>query len=105
MTNPIDIITFEVQKDQWSNTRVNTTSFDGNLESDQVLFAIDRFALTANNISYCLAGDTLGYWQFFPTTDGFGRVPAMGYANVAASNHPDIRLGIVIGGSTQCQII
>ena len=93
MTNPIDITTFEVQKDQWTNTRIKTTSFDGNLESDQVLFAIDRFALTANNISYCLAGDTLGYWQFFPTTDGFGRVPAMGYANVAASNHPDIKVG------------
>ena len=93
MTNPIDITTFEVQKDQWTNTRINTTSFDGNLETDQVLFAIDRFALTANNISYCLAGDTLGYWQFFPTTDGFGCVPVMGYANVAASNHPDIRVG------------
>jgi hypothetical protein len=93
LTNPIDITTFEVQKDQWTNTRVNTTSFDGNLGTDQVLFNIDRFALTANNISYCLAGDTLGYWQFFPADDGFGRVPAMGYADVAASNHPDIKVG------------
>ena len=93
LTNPIDITTFEVQKDQWTNTRVNTTSFDGNLGTDQVLFNVDRFALTANNISYCLAGDTLGYWQFFPADDGFGRVPAMGYANVAASNHPDIKVG------------
>jgi len=93
LTNPIDITTFEVQKDQWINTRVNTTSFDGNLGTNQVLFNIDRFALTANNISYCLAGDTLGYWQFFPADDGFGRVPAMGYADVAASNHPDIKVG------------
>ncbi|GIT36809.1 MAG: hypothetical protein Ct9H300mP6_06770 [Gammaproteobacteria bacterium] len=93
MTNPIEIATFEVKKNDWTDTRINSTSFDGNLEEDQVLFAIDRFALTANNISYCLAGDTLGYWQFFPTTDGYGRVPAMGYANVAASNHSEIKVG------------
>lgn len=93
MTNPIEIATFEVKKNDWTDTRINSTIFDGNLEEDQVLFAIDRFALTANNISYCLAGDTLGYWQFFPTTDGYGRVPAMGYANVAASNHSEIKVG------------
>jgi hypothetical protein len=93
LTNPIEINTFEVKKNDWTDTRVHTTVFDGNLENDQVLFKIDRFALTANNISYFLAGDALGYWQFFPTADGYGRVPAMGYADVAASNHPEIKVG------------
>jgi hypothetical protein len=93
MIEAIEFTTFEVQKDQWTNTRIKTEKFDGNLDQDQVLLKVDRFALTANNISYCLAGDTLGYWQFFPADNGFGRVPAMGYANVAASNHPDIMVG------------
>ncbi len=92
-TDPLKCITFEVQKNEWSNTRVVTETFDGHLDSDQVLFKIDRFALTANNISYCLAGDTLGYWGFFPAQDGFGRIPVMGYSDVIASKHPDIRVG------------
>jgi NADPH:quinone reductase-like Zn-dependent oxidoreductase len=93
MIEAIEFTTFEVQKDQWTNTRIKTEKFDGNLDQDQVLLKVDRFALTSNNISYCLAGDTLGYWKFFPTTDGFGRVPAMGYSDIVASKHPDIKTG------------
>ena len=61
MIEAIEFTTFEVQKDQWTNTRIKTEKFDGNLDQDQVLLKVDRFALTSNNISYCLAGDTLGY--------------------------------------------
>ncbi len=93
MSNSIEIKTLEVEKANWLNTRVQTTTFNGDLNESEVLFEIDRFALTANNISYCLAGDTLGYWEFFPTTDGYGRVPAMGYANVVVSNHSEIKAG------------
>ena len=45
------------------------------LAADQVLLAVDRFALTANNITYALTGDMLGYWTFFPADDGWGRIP------------------------------
>jgi len=39
-------------------------------ESEQLLdgeirVSIDRFAFTSNNITYGVAGDMLGYWQFF----------------------------------------
>ena len=78
MSDPIEFTTFEVQKDRWTNTRVASETFDSHLDPDQVLLKVDRFALTSNNISYCLAGDTLGYWGFFPTTEGFGRIPVMG---------------------------
>ena len=93
MSNSIEIKTFEVEKSNWLNTRVHSTEFNHNLKTNEVLFEVDRFALTSNNISYASAGDMLGYWQFFPTTDGFGRIPAMGYANVIQSNHPDIEVG------------
>jgi hypothetical protein len=93
LSKTIDIKTFEVEKSHWLNTRVQTTRFNGDLKQNEVLFEIDRFALTSNNISYASAGDMLGYWQFFPTTDGYGRIPAMGYANVIQSNHPDIEVG------------
>ncbi|NRA84799.1 MAG: DUF2855 family protein [Gammaproteobacteria bacterium] len=32
------------------------------------VFEVDKFALTANNITYGMTGDTLGYWLFFPAT-------------------------------------
>ncbi len=55
---------------------------------------IDRFAITANNITYAVFGDMLGYWDFFPTGDDtFGRVPAMGWATVVESRADDISLG------------
>jgi hypothetical protein len=93
MNRDIEFKTFEVKKDEWSSSRFVSETFTGNLEQDQVLLKIDRFALTTNNITYCAAGDILGYWGFFPAKEGFGRVPVMGYADVAASNHPDVQVG------------
>jgi len=54
---------------------------------------VDRFALTSNNISYAQVGDMLHYWAFFPTEQGWGRIPAMGFGDVAESNHPDVASG------------
>jgi NADPH:quinone reductase-like Zn-dependent oxidoreductase len=59
----------------------------------QVLFRVDRFALTANNISYALVGDALGYWRFYPAPDGWGRIPAMGFGDVIRSTHPGVAEG------------
>jgi hypothetical protein len=36
------------------------------LADGQVLFRVDRFAFTANNISHALAADMLDYWRLFP---------------------------------------
>lgn len=59
----------------------------------QVVFRVDRFAFTANNISYALTGDALGYWRFFPAPDGWGRLPTMGFGDVIRSSHPDVAEG------------
>ena len=41
----------------------------------QIVVAIDKFALTANNVTYAASGDLLGYWQFYPTAeDPWGKV-------------------------------
>jgi hypothetical protein len=54
---------------------------------------VDRFAFTANNISYALAGESLRYWDFFPAPEGWGRLPTMGYADVIESKHPEVAVG------------
>lgn len=60
----------------------------------EILVAIDKFALTANNVSYAASGDMIGYWRFFPTHDDpWGKVPVWGMADVVASRCPDIAVG------------
>lgn len=59
----------------------------------EVRLSIDRFALTANNITYAVLGESLSYWQFFPTKAGWGKLPVWGFADVAESNCEGINVG------------
>ena len=97
MSHP-EITTLEVRKDNWAETREVTASSDHSLQPNEVLFKVDRLALTANNISYAAAGDSLGYWGFFPAEDGWGRIPAMGWGEVIASAHPEVTIGERVWG-------
>lgn len=71
---------------------------DAPLESNQVRLAVDRFGFTANNITYAVAGDTLGYWKFFPAEEGWGRIPVWGFADVVESRHAEFHGGERIYG-------
>lgn len=62
--------------------------------SGQVKLQVDQFGLTSNNLSYAGAGELLGYWNFFPSTEpGWGVVPVWGFATVVESNHDQIPVG------------
>ena len=63
------------------------------LADDALLIRIDRFALTANNITYAVLGDQLKYWQLFPAPEGFGNIPVWGFGDVIASRHPAVSDG------------
>jgi hypothetical protein len=45
------VSTFEVRKDDWAETRVTYSPLETDLADNEVLFKIDRMALTSNNIS------------------------------------------------------
>ena len=60
------------------------------LPDEALLVKIDRFAFTANNITYAVLGDQLKYWQLFPTPENFGNIPVWGFGEVIASKHPGI---------------
>jgi len=98
MTQPAERLTLEVRRDEWSTDRILHESLNESLADGEVLLRVDRMALTANNISYAFSGDLLGYWGFFPAEAGWGRIPAMGYADVQASAHPDITVGERVWG-------
>lgn len=83
---------FEVDRTDFRRTQVVDRP-PADLEQGQVRLAVERFAFTANNISYALSGDMLGYWGFFPSDDPWGRIPVMGLATVAESAHDEIEAG------------
>ena len=62
------------------------------------LLAVERFGLSANNISYAVFGEALDYWSFFPTVDGRGNLPVWGHARVLASGTPDVDVGTELYG-------
>ncbi len=80
---------------------LNTTRFadipepeEVQLADNEALLRVDAFALTANNITYGVAGDSaLGYWKFFPADEGWGHVPVWGMSTVLRSNHPGLTEG------------
>lgn len=62
-------------------------------QDGEALLRIERFALTANNITYGVFGDAMQYWQFFPAPEGWGRIPVWGFATVVRSRSPQIAEG------------
>jgi hypothetical protein len=63
------------------------------LATDQILVAIDKFALTSNNFTYGLTGDTIDYWSYFPTEEQWGKIPVWACDNVIESHSDDIKVG------------
>ncbi len=70
-----DGLDFILNKSAWHETRVVEAKVDEDLAPGQVLFRVDRFAFTANNISYAMTGDLLRYWSFFPAEAGWAACP------------------------------
>lgn len=83
---PSGNVVLEVNRGAVGATRLVTAELP-ELADGQVRLRVDRFALTANNVTYAVFGDMLGYWDFFPTGDPeWGRVPGIGWAEVVESN-------------------
>ena len=68
------------------------------LEDGQVRLTVERFSVTANNITYGLIGDSFGYWKFFPAPDGLGRIPVWGFATIVESKVADAPVGLRLFG-------
>ncbi|WP_218312409.1 DUF2855 family protein [Alteromonas antoniana] len=81
-------------KSNVGNTRVDHVEESVTLEPGEALLTIDTFALTTNNITYAAFGESMRYWDFFPThIDGWGQMPVWGYATVYTSNAEGIAVG------------
>jgi len=93
-TNATDTqINFQVLKTDLHQTRL-TSNETAALKDGEVRLAVQRFALTANNITYAAFGDAMNYWKFFPTADSaWGCIPVWGFADVTASRCDGVTAG------------
>ncbi|MEQ8748359.1 MAG: DUF2855 family protein [Amphiplicatus sp.] len=82
----------QVRKDDLSKTRTVSRAAPS-LKDGEVLAKIERFALTANNITYGVVGEKIGYWNFFPAPDGWGIIPVWGFAEIVESRCGDVDVG------------
>jgi Protein of unknown function (DUF2855) len=87
----------EVRRDDLRTTRLARDPLTP-LGDGQLLLRVERFGLTANNVSYGAAADLVGYWDFFPTADGWGRIPVWGFADVAAGAVEGLPVGTRVFG-------
>ena len=83
---------FQVRKDDISQSRIIEEGV-APLKDGEARVKIERFALTANNVTYGAVGDRIGYWKFFPAEDGWGVIPVWGFAVVTESRHPELPTG------------
>ncbi|MCH1543078.1 MAG: DUF2855 family protein [Alphaproteobacteria bacterium] len=68
---------------------------DSQLQDGEVIIAVDRLALTANTISYGIAGKSgmIRYLDSFPTDAPYARMPFWGFGDIVASAHDDLPVG------------
>lgn len=82
----------EVRRDDLRATQVVDAA--PAIDEGGALLRVDRFALTANNVTYAAFGEAMQYWSFFPASqDGWGRVPVWGFAEVEHSDVAGLSVG------------
>lgn len=90
------ITELRVARDDLARTEIATRDVD--LADGEILCRVDRFALTANNITYAAHGVDMKYWDFFPAAEGWGIVPVWGFADVIASRCAGVAPGTRLYG-------
>ena len=83
-------------KSDLSKTRIVETK-DSDIQEEEISVSIESFAFTSNNVTYGVAGNTIGYWQFFKTTgdanNEWGCIPVWGFAKIIKSNVEELNVG------------
>ena len=72
------------------------------IDNGEIAVRIESYAFTANNVTYGVAGDTIGYWKFFPAgldeNNEWGCIPMWGFAEITHSKIKGLNLGERIFG-------
>jgi hypothetical protein len=88
---------FLVKRDNLRECRIVDSDMP-ELAPGQALLRVESFGVTANNITYAVMGEIMSYWDFFPTAEGWGRVPMWGFAEVERSEAGGVEPGVRVYG-------
>ncbi|KAI9016702.1 hypothetical protein DFJ74DRAFT_678011 [Hyaloraphidium curvatum] len=82
-----------VEQDDPRNVHLESRAV-ADLANDEVLIKIEKFGLTANNVSYIITGKSLRYFDFFPAQDKkYGKMNVWGFGIVVKSKHAVVKEG------------
>jgi hypothetical protein len=99
MAEHINATEIWIEKSNVKNTKIVEKIINiSELVEDEVLLKIDSFGFSANNITYAVFGDKMGYWGFFQADEKWGVVPMWGFATVLESRHGDVKVGEKVYG-------
>jgi hypothetical protein len=84
-------------KSDLNQSRIVLEQLGDDIQDGEVLLKVEKFSFTSNNVTYGVAGDTIGYWNFFPAISNpdntWGCIPVWGFAEVIMSNNSEIEHG------------
>ena len=88
----------QTSKKNLTQRRIVTNDIDlDDLKNGEIIVQIENFAFTSNNVTYGVAGEMMGYWQFFPTMNDpeniWGCIPMWGFAEIKYSNNKELEVG------------
>ena len=87
---------FQTFKSDLTHSRIVDTD-SVSIHDGEIAVKIESFAFTANNVTYGVAGDTIGYWKFFPAAQDekneWGCIPMWGFAEITHSNIEGLHVG------------
>src|SRR6218665_968723 len=82
------------EKNVLDHSRIETVEQDLSAAPGEIVVKLNRLSLTTNNITYAAFGDSMNYWDFFPTFEaGWGHVPVWGFADVLSSQVEGVAVG------------
>ena len=82
-----------VRRDNVAASEIRVPVLD-DLAPGEVRLAVEKFGLTANNVSYARFGDGITpFWNAFPAPPEFGRLPIWSFVRVTESRNADVPVG------------
>jgi hypothetical protein len=90
-------VDFLIAKDDLHRCRFDEDA-PAELGPDQARLRVERFGLSANNVTYAMFGEAMSYWSFFPAEEGWGRMPVWGFAEVVESEAGQLEPGTRVYG-------
>ena len=76
---------FQTLKSDLTQSRIIDIDFPA-IDDGEIAVRIESYAFTANNVTYGVAGDTIGYWKFFPAKNNaenqWGCIPMLSLIHI-----------------------